>query len=68
MISPPRKSEDRSSKLDNLAIGRVPFKNGSVCYLISAWGDFDAIRNIAADYVAVDEVQKRAFFLASQLC
>jgi hypothetical protein len=47
------------SRLDlgESAIGRVPFKNGSVCYLISSWGEFDAIRNIAADFVAVDEVQ-----------
>jgi hypothetical protein len=39
------------------AIGRVPFANGSVCYLISAWGDFSAIRNIPADFVAIDEMQ-----------
>lgn len=39
------------------AISRIPFTNGSVCYLISAWGDFGAIRNIPADFVAVDEIQ-----------
>jgi hypothetical protein len=39
------------------AISRVPFNNGSLCYLISAWGDFSAIRNIPADFVAVDEMQ-----------
>ena len=39
------------------AIGRVPFMNGSTCYLISAWGDFGAIRNIPADFVAIDEMQ-----------
>jgi hypothetical protein len=35
----------------------VPFNNGSVCYLISAWGDFSAIRNIPADFAVVDEAQ-----------
>jgi hypothetical protein len=39
------------------AIGRVPFANGSICYLISAWGDFSAIRNIPADFVTIDEAQ-----------
>jgi len=39
------------------AISRVSLANGSVCYLISAWGDFGAIRNIPADFVAVDEIQ-----------
>jgi hypothetical protein len=39
------------------AIGRVRFSNGSICYLISAWGDFGAIRNIPADFVAIDEMQ-----------
>lgn len=39
------------------AITRIPFDNGSICYLCSAWGAFDAIRNIPADFVAVDEFQ-----------
>jgi hypothetical protein len=28
-----------------------------VCYLLSGWGDFGAIRNIPADFAAVDEMQ-----------
>jgi hypothetical protein len=39
------------------AISRMPFANGSLCYMLSAWGDFSAIRNIPADFVAVDEMQ-----------
>jgi hypothetical protein len=39
------------------AIGRIAFSNGSVVYLLSAWGDFEAIRNIPADFVFVDEIQ-----------
>ena len=39
------------------AISRIPFSNGSLLYLYSAWGDFDAIRNIPADFIAIDEVQ-----------
>ena len=39
------------------AITRIPFANGSILYLVSAWGDFGAIRNIPADFVAVDEMQ-----------
>jgi hypothetical protein len=52
IISKIRELED-----DVPAISRVPFSSGSICYLISAWGDFSAIRNIAADFVAVDEMQ-----------
>jgi len=39
------------------AIARIPFANGSLLYLVSAWGDFSAIRNIPADFAAVDEMQ-----------
>ena len=39
------------------AITRIPFANDSLLYLISAWGDFSAIRNIPADFAAVDEMQ-----------
>lgn len=49
--------EARKLELGESAISRVPFNNGSVCYLISAWGDFSAIRNIPADFTAVDEGQ-----------
>lgn len=47
----------REMQSGETAISRVPFNNGSLCYLISAWGDFSAIRNIPADFVAVDEMQ-----------
>ncbi|MCW4032067.1 MAG: phage terminase large subunit family protein [Candidatus Bathyarchaeota archaeon] len=47
----------RDEKLGEPAITRIPFSNGSVCYLVSAWGDFGAIRNIPADFIAVDEMQ-----------
>ena len=47
----------REQELGEVAITRVPFINGSVCYLVSAWGDFGAIRNIPADFAAVDEMQ-----------
>ena len=49
--------EARKLELGESAISRVPFNNGSVCYLISAWGDFSAIRNIPADFTVVDEGQ-----------
>jgi hypothetical protein len=39
------------------AISRIPFDNGSLCYMYSGWGDFSAIRNIPADFAAVDEAQ-----------
>jgi len=39
------------------AISHIPFSNGSLLYLYSAWGDFDAIRNIPADFIAIDEMQ-----------
>ena len=39
------------------AISRVPFSNGSLIYLVSAWGEFDALRNIPADFAGVDEIQ-----------
>jgi len=39
------------------AISRVPFDNGSLCYLYSGWGDFSALRNIPSDFAAVDEAQ-----------
>jgi hypothetical protein len=52
IISRVRELED-----DVPAISRVPFSNGSLCYLVSAWGDFAAIRNIPADFVAIDEAQ-----------
>jgi hypothetical protein len=58
--SPPLRGiilEARKLELGESAIGRVPFNNGSVCYLISAWGDFSAIRNIPADFAVVDEGQ-----------
>ena len=44
-------------RLGETAIGRIPFSNGSLCYLISAWGDFAALRNIPADFAAIDEMQ-----------
>ena len=50
-------SKVRELEDDVPAISRVPFANGSLCYLLSAWGDFGAIRNIPADRVAVDEAQ-----------
>jgi hypothetical protein len=49
--------EARKLELGESAISRVPFNNGSVCYLVSAWGDFSAIRNIPADFTVVDEGQ-----------
>lgn len=49
--------EARRQELGETAVSRVPFNNGSVCYLISAWGDFSAIRNIPADFAVVDEGQ-----------
>lgn len=39
------------------AISRIAFSNGSLCYMVSAWGDFDAIRNIPADIACIDEAQ-----------
>jgi len=39
------------------SLGRMPFNNGSVCYFASAWDQFNAIRGIAADFVALDEFQ-----------
>jgi len=39
------------------AISRIPFANDSLLYLVSAWSDFSAIRNIPADFAAVDEMQ-----------
>lgn len=49
--------EARRQELGESAISRIPFNNGSVCYLVSAWGDFSAIRNIPADYSVIDEGQ-----------
>jgi len=39
------------------AITRIPFSNDSLLYMYSAWGDFSAIRNIPADFAAIDEMQ-----------
>ena len=39
------------------AITRIPFANESLLYLVSAWGDFGAIRNIPGDFAAIDEMQ-----------
>jgi len=39
------------------AITRIAFANGSILYFVTAWGDFGAIRNIPADFAAVDEMQ-----------
>jgi len=39
------------------AITRIPFANGSILYLVTAWGDFGAIRNIPSDFVTIDEIQ-----------
>jgi hypothetical protein len=50
-------SKAREAELGETAIGRIPFSNGSICYLISAWGDFGALRNIPADFAAIDEMQ-----------
>jgi len=47
----------REQELGETAITRVPFNNGSLVYLISAWGDFGALRNIPADWAVVDEAQ-----------
>ena len=50
-------SRAKEQQLGETAIGRIPFSNGSICYLISAWGDFGALRNIPADFAAIDEMQ-----------
>lgn len=42
---------------EDIAIRRIPFINGSICYLITAWGDFGAIRGIPTDFAAIDELQ-----------
>jgi len=42
---------------EDIAIRRIPFINGSLCYLITAWGDFGAIRGIPTDFAAIDEIQ-----------
>jgi hypothetical protein len=47
----------RDQKLGETAMTRVPLNNGSLCYLVSAWGDFAAIRNIPADWAVIDEAQ-----------
>jgi hypothetical protein len=47
----------RDQKLGETAITRAPFNNDSLCYLVSAWGDFGAIRNIPADWAVIDEAQ-----------
>jgi hypothetical protein len=49
--------EARKLELGETAISRVPLNNGSVCYLISAWENFSAIRNIPADFIVIDEAQ-----------
>ncbi|MGI0101823.1 MAG: phage terminase large subunit family protein [Nitrosotalea sp.] len=39
------------------SLSRQPFKNGSVLYMYSAWGDFGAARSIPVDFAVVDEMQ-----------
>jgi len=51
-----RMSQDKED-MGETAISRIPFSNGSLCYLLTAWGDFGAIRNIPSDFVAIDEAQ-----------
>lgn len=50
------KGEEKEDK-GGPAITRIAFKNRSVCYLITAWGDFNAIRGIALDFAFIDEFQ-----------
>jgi len=50
-------AQAREQKLGETAITRIPFSNSSICYLVSAWGDFSAIRNIPADFAVIDEGQ-----------
>ncbi len=39
------------------SLSRQPFRNGSVLYMYSAWGDFEAARSIPVDFAVVDEMQ-----------
>ncbi|MDE1843546.1 MAG: hypothetical protein KGH95_07860, partial [Thaumarchaeota archaeon] len=39
------------------SISRLPFRNGSNLYMLSAWNDFESARSIPADFVVVDEMQ-----------